>query len=654
MSGRGRWLACGLVAVALVPTGGWPALASGALAAQPAPRVVRPVPGPVVPPPAYRRALAAGTRSAAGRPGAAYWRNHARYQIRAELDPATGLITGSETIRYLNRSPDALSLLALHLYLDIHRPGAIRNEEQEVSDGVTLRRVVLNGAEATWERDGTVLYVYTRRGVEAGATATLEIDWELTFPQSSSGRVGHSDREMYFIGYWFPKIAVYDDLIGWNAEPYLGTAEFYDEFGDYDVTLTVPGGWTVMATGELVNAPEVWSESTRARLAAAASADTIVRVATRADRSAGGVTAGGARLTYRFVADSVRDFTWTTSNVQRWDATSARVPDRDGDGREERVLVHSFWRPDRAPLWGQQALYAKRSLEQHSRYTGLPYPWPHMTSVEGDGVIGGGMEFPMLTLIGVYRGAAPRSLLAVTAHEIAHMWLPMIVGTNEARHAWLDEGTATFLEDETLAALRPGDDAHGSEREGYLAAARAEVEQPLMTHGNYYEPGPAYGVASYPKPATLLLTLRGLLGSETFERALRAFIAEWAYKHPTPWDLFATFERVANQDLDWFWTAFYYETWLLDQAVGAVTERAGAPVVVIEDRGFAPMPALVRVETTRGGTFERTVPVDTWLAGVNRAELELPASAGEVTRVEIDPERLFPDARRANNVWAAP
>jgi hypothetical protein len=150
-----------------------------------------------------------------------------------------------------------------------------------------------------------------------------------------------------------------------------------------------------------------------------------------------------------------------------------------------------------------------------------------------------------------------------------------------------------------------------------------------------------------------MLTLRGLLGAETFERALRTFFAEWAFKHPTPWDLFATFERVADQDLDWFWTAFYYETWVLDQAVAEVTARDGAPVVVIEDRGFAPMPALVRVQTTRGGTIDRTVPVDTWLTGATRAEVELPVSAGEVTRVEIDPDRLFPDARRADNVWTA-
>ena len=628
------------------------------LQAQPAPRVLRPVPGPVVPPPAYRRAVASErTRSADGSPGPAYWRNHAAYTIRAALDPATARITGSETIRYENRSPDPLRLIALHLYMNIHRAGSVRNEAQEVTEGVRITRITVDGtelAERTLRANGTVLNVRLPQDLSPGEAVTLTVDWEETFPQSSSGRVGHSEHEVYLVGYWFPKVAVFDDLGGWDAEQYLGTAEFYDDFGDYDVELTVPGGWTVMATGELANPEQVWSAQTRSRLAAAATADTVVTVATAADRAAGTVTAPGPSLTYRFQAREVRDFTWTASSVQRWDATSARLPDRDGDGREDRVLIHSFWRPERAPLWRDQAAFGKQSVEALSRATGFVYPWPHMTSVEGDDVIGGGMEFPMLTLIGSYQGSSPRGLLGVTAHEIAHMWIPMIVGANESRFAWLDEGTATWLEDEVLVAALPGDEGHEIERDGYLDAARAEVEQPLMTHGDYYEPGPGYGIASYPKPATLLLTLRGLLGSETFDRALRTFFAEWAFKHPTPWDFFATFERVADQDLDWFWTSFYYETWVLDQAVGEVVVRAGAPVVLDDDHGFAPMPALVRIQTTRAGTIERTVPVDHWLTGAVRAEIELPATVGEVTRVEIDPDRLFPDARRADNVWAAP
>ena len=627
--------------------------------------VPRPVPGPVVPPPVYRMALTRGTRSADGRPGPRYWSNHAQYDVRGELDPATARITGSETIVYQNNSPDTLALLVLHLHLNIHAEGTVRNEPEEITGGVVLRSLSVDGEVASegpltqparWATGATLLRVRPPRPIPPGATTTLAIEWDETFPQSNSGRVGWSDREVYFVGYWYPRMAVYDDLRGWDAEPYLGSAEFYDDFGDYRVSLTVPAGWTVMGTGTLANPEEVWSDQTRRQLAAAAVADSVVHVASRADRQANRVTMAppDGRLTYRFAADTVRDFAWAASNVQLWDATSAVVPDRNQDGREDRVLIHSFWREQRAPLWVDQALYGKHAIEHHSRYTRFTYPWPHMTLVEGADVIGGGMEFPMLTLIGTYQGRPPSSLYNVAAHEIGHMWIPMIVGANEKRYAWIDEGSTSFLENQGRPEYWPGEDADGQERENYLSVARSEAEQPMMRHGDYYEPGPGYTAASYWKPATLLVTLRGLLGTETFDRAYQALIAEWAFKHPTPWDFFATFERFAGRDLDWFWSSFYYETWVLDQAVGAVITREGKPVVVIEDHGFAIMPSRVRIQTTRGGTLERVVPVETWLSGANRAEITLPASVGEVTRVEIDPEGLFPDLRPTDNIWIGP
>lgn len=627
------------------------------LVAQSAPE--RPVILPITPPPSYRRALAQGTRTAEGKPGPRYWTNHSSYDMRLELDAATGRITGSETILYQNNSPDTLSQLALNTYLDIHRPGTIRNEVEEVTPGVELKRLEVNGAALTegaldrpgrWQRRATVVRLRPPRPLLPGATAKLTVEWALTLPQNSSGRVGWSRREVYFVGYFYPRMAVYDDLRGWDAQPYLGNAELYDDFGDYHVALTVPAGWTVMATGTLENPGAVWSEQTRRRLAAAAGADTVVHVATRADRAARVVTAAPAsgKLTYRFAADTVRDFTWTASNVQLWDATSARVAGRGARG--ERVAIHAFWRDDRAPLWAEAASYGKTSVEHHSRFTGLAYPWPHMTVVEGEDIVGGGMEFPMLTVISAYRNA--QSLFGTIAHEIGHMWVPMIVGANEKRYAWMDEGNATFLEDlASEATYGPG--AFGDERDSYLRAARAETELPLMTGGDAYETVDAYLTASYPKPATLLNTLRGLLGAETFGRAYAAFLSEWAFKLPAPWDLFATFERFAGQDLDWFWRSFYYETWTLDQAVAGVGVGPRGTVVTIANQGLAVLPALVRIETTRGGTIERTIPVDRWLAGALRADLELPADLGDVTRVEIDPEQRFPDIDRADNVWIA-
>jgi len=230
------------------------------------------------------------------------------------------------------------------------------------------------------------------------------------------------------------------------------------------------------------------------------------------------------------------------------------------------------------------------------------------------------------------------------------MWIPMVVGTNEKRYAWMDEGSTTFLENQSRYEYWPGTDAHALERENYLAAARAEAEEPLMRHGDHYQAG-GYGVASYAKPATLLVTLRNLLGEESFLRAYRSFIQDWAYRHPTPWDLFNAFEREAAVELDWFWQSFFYETWVVDQAVAGVEEGAAGSVIRIHDRGFAPMPATVQVETASGSLLEREIPVERWLAGETVVEIRIPAAAGPVVRVEIDPRGVLPDVDRTNNVW---
>jgi hypothetical protein len=591
----------------------------------------RPLPGPVVPPPFFREAVQRGTRAQDGRPGPAYWQPHAEYDIEARLDPGTGVITAQTSIRYHNRSPYRLNVVFLNLYQNLHAPGVVRNEPQEVTGGITVGRVAAGGSRLTeqpltegpaYAIEGTILAVRPSAPVRAGGTLDLEVEWSFRVPQNSAGRMGHSDREVYFVAYWFPKMAVLDDLRTWDAEPYLSAAEFYDGFGDYRVTLQVPAGWTVMATGELENSADVYTPAVVERLSIAAAADTVVRIAGARELNEGRVTLApeSGWLEYRFAARNVRDFSWSTSNVQTWDATSARVA---------------------------------HAIEHHSRYTAYAYPWPHMTSVEGTDIIGGGMEFPMMTLIDGYQDREAEDLYAVTAHEVAHMWIPMIVGTNERRHAWMDEGSTTFLENEGRPEYWPGSDAHSSDRESYLRAARGEMEKPLMTHGDLYGPGIEYGIASYPKPATLLVALRGLLGEEVFERAYRSFIADWAFRHPSPWDFFNAFEREAGEDLDWFWNTWYGETWALDQAVAGVEATDAGTVITIRDLGFAPMPVLLRIQTTRGGTVERELGVETWLTGVTETTLALPAEVGRVVQVEIDPEARFPDVNRSNNLWVS-
>jgi hypothetical protein len=622
-----------------------------------------PVPAPVRAPGFFESAVQRGSRTRDGRPGAAYWANWSRYDLTARLDPATARLDGEAEIEYVNNAPVPLRTLVVHLYQNLHKEGVSRNSAQEITGGVALSGVTVAGVELSegdlrtgpgYQVEGTVMTLRPPEPVGVGDTVSLSFAWTTVLPQNGSGRMGYSDKEVYLVAYWFPKMAVFDDLRGWDAEPYLSSAEFYDGFGDYRARLSVPSGWTVMATGSLENGAEVYSETTLARIAEASTSDGRVEVASPTDRTAGTVTTSGVDgwLTYEFRADSVRDFTWTTSNVQRWDATSAVVRDRDGDGADDRVLIHSFWREDRAPLWEDQWRYGKQSIEHHSSFTGLGYPWPHMTSVEGADIIGGGMEFPMMTLIGPYEGSEPQDLFNVTSHELAHMWIPMIVGSNENRHAWMDEGSTTFLEDQSRVTLWPGVDHHRLEAQPYLQVAGAGLEQPLMRHGDWYEPGPGYGIASYNKPATLMVALREIMGWPTWELAYRTFIEDWAYKHPSPWDFFNTFERFAEQDLDWFWTSFYFETWTVDFEAAGVTTRPGEGAVArILNRGLAPFPVKVRISTTAGGVVERDIPVEQWLDGSSEVSITLPVSAGSVTRVEVDPLARAPDVDRSNNFW---
>ena len=626
----------------------------------------RALPAAVVPPPGYLQALDRGWRSTLGSPGEGYWQQGTSYDIEARLDPETGELEGTVRIAYVNNAPLTLASVWLNLHQNFHMAGVARNTPTEITDGVTLSRVEAGGSELeegaleegpAYRIDGALMQIRPASAVSSGDTLRLEMDWSFTVPQQGIGeRMGHSEREVYMIAYWFPKMSVLDDLRAgsFDAEPFLGNGEFYDDFADYTVALTVPEDWTVMATGDLQNPDEVLSALTIELLAEAATSDSLVTIAGRGDRDAGTVTADAPDgwLTYRFAADNVRDFAWTTSNVQRWDATSALVPDRDDDGEEDRVLIHSFWREDRAPLWSEEWLYAKQSIEAHSAYTGFPYPWPHMTSVEGEDIIQGGMEFPMMTLMSSYEGTDGQALFNVTSHELGHMWIPMIVGTNERRYAWMDEGSTDFLENESRMELWPGVDHRRVEATQYLEVAASRQEQAMMRHSDYFEPGPARSIASYRKPAALLVALREVIGSILFDDAYQAFISEWAYKHPTPWDFFATFERFAGEDLDWFWSAFYYETWTVDHAVGAVSAAAGGgQTVVIEDRGNAPFPAHVRIRTSTGVSIEHDIEVEHWLAGNTTFEIPIPADAGRVTRVELDPLGYSPDMDRANNVW---
>ncbi len=649
----------GLMLLALAGCGRAPGPESPAPAVQESASVryaVEPVPVPR----RFAAAVARGTRTGEGRPGARYWQQEVDYLIAAELDPATARLQGEETVTYANHSPDTLGVLVFHLYQNLFGEGVRRTRSVPITGGMTIERVAVAGEAAREVRGGaqppeggaayqvseTLMYVRLPRPLPPGERVRVEVAWRYTVPPRGAPRTGHIDRRLYAIAQWYPQVAVYDDIEGWHAWPYLGNGEFYLEYGRFDVSLTVPEGWIVAATGELQNPEEVLSPETRARLRRALERDDVVHVVTEADFGAGNATqrAPGGQLTWRFVGRDVRDFAWAASDRYLWDATRAVL----GDGGEPRVVpVHALYRP-RATSWREAAAYTRHALEFFSERW-PPYIYPQMTSVEGPV---GGMEYPMIVFVREFGNA--RTLYGVIAHETAHEWWPMMVGNKEPSYAWQDEGLATFIENQAADDFFREGDAFRGELERYLQVAGTDVEVEIMRHADLYGEYPLFAIASYSKPAVLLRALGGVVGEETVVRALREYADRWRLKHPDPLDFFNTVEDVAGRDLDWFWHPWWYGTAVLDQAIVDVEIEAAdggeRVAVTVEDQGQAPMPVELVVTTAAGETRRVVVPVDVWLAGARRT-VATTTVPGRVATVAIDPDLTFPDVDRSDNVW---
>ena len=636
-----------------------------------------PVYRPVEPPTGYREAVEAGTRSADGTPGPAYWQQEVDYRIRAELLPEEDRVRGRATVTYVNRSPDTLARLHLNLYQNVFSEGVRRNRRVEVTGGIELGSVRAAGRELervpgdelvrrlrrrtgggggdgegigggedaaapepAYSVRGTMGAVLLPRPLAPGDSVELRLRWSFRVPGPEAFRMGRIGSEVYDVAQWYPQVATYDDVDGHYTEPYLGDGEFYLEYGTFDVQLTVPEGWLVGATGVLRNPAEVLAPAVRRRLEAASSADTVIRVVAADQRGAGSATVDAQedRLTWRFRGERLRDFAFVASPRYVWDAVAADV-----GGEQGTVTVHALYDPS-VEHWSEAARYSRHALEFFSDYI-RPYPYPQATA--GFGPVGG-MEYPMLVFIG--RSGPGERLYSVLAHELSHEWFPMMVGSREGEFAWMDEGLTTFNEALAREDFFEESGARLSDMRSYLAAARRDgVEAPLMRHTDYVRSGFGRVVAAYTKPATVLHALRTVVGEDVFDRAYRRYAEAWAWRHPLPWDFFNVVEAEAGRDLDWFWRPWFYGTATLDQALEDVRRAGDGLRVTVSNLGGAVMPVLLEVETAAGETVRRRWPASVW-AGTRTVtrtvELE-----GRPVRVTLDPDRRFPDVDDANDEW---
>lgn len=616
---------------------------------------------PVVPPPGYRAALAAGTRAEDGRPGPGYWQQRVDYRIDARLEPESARLSGRGTITVRNETPAHRVALVLHLYPNIQAAGSPRNLPVSLTGGMEIHSLSVDGVplseleprrfpgsrhgeqeEPGYRVGGTILTVNLPAVLTPGGVTQIETEWSYVVSGGGGLRNGHLNHEVFNIAQWYPQVAVFDDVFGQDVSEYLGRGEFYSDYGDFEVSVTVPEGWLVVATGTLQNSDEVLSPEASRRLAEAAQLDTVISVVSVRDREGGRATARSRDgwLTWRYSAENVRDFAFATSDRYVWDATGAETGAETG-----RALIQNVYDPA-LPYWADATLFGKHAIEFFSSYI-LPYPYPHATTAYGPPDVSG-MEYPMLTFI--ERSGPGEPLNSTVSHELSHFWMPMIIGTKEMAYAWMDEGLTVF--NNSLAM----EDYYGASElddraSMYAAVAMLGVEEPIMRHTDYTESFFAQQVAAYTKPGLLMRTLRHMMGDERFDAAYRDYARAWAFKHPMPWDFFAMMERAAGADLDWFWQSWFYETATLDQAIEAVEAAPGGVRITVSNLsdGVMPVELLVRLRDGPDRTF--VWPASVW-AGTRTVVRDIEID-GEVESVTIDPEGYYLDLDLSNNVWEA-
>jgi len=609
-----------------------------------------------------RKAFEAGTRDFSGAPGPNYWQLGTDYTIKASLDPSTQMITGTEKILVHNTSTDDLDRIVLRLDHNIFRADAPRGSSvpSEQTEGMIITRIMVAGetVDLTAEPVGrnapaalrvrglqsTVATVTLLESIPAGSTAEVEIDWHTKLPGGENG-IGHRmtqrfDSTLFQPTQWYPRLAKYDDLRDWETSLYLGPAEFYNNFGRFDVSLTVPGGWIVSGTGVLQNPSEVLTPKAAKLLASVGNSSDEVTIVGEGEKG----TEDGDQLTWHFVADKVNDFAWATSDRFIWKGNTADIP---GKGK---IPVYMVYIPERAKYFEKAWENTIHALEFYSKLW-APYPFPQLTLQDGPSA---GMEYPMV--INSNQGAAD--------HEAAHQWWPMMLGTNEIRYAWMDEGFNSYM-NILSAADKKGIpfnlDGYG-QRYGKISGS--EDEAPLMWSAN--DAGSGYSFQTYQKAPLMLSMLGGMVGDDAVISAMKKYTAAWAYKHPSPWDFMSFMDHELGENLDWFWYYWLFTTESVEGSIQKVTQTTRKTIVTIRQDGEMPSPVVLLVEFEDQGPAIKNMsnskmvddtsaeiiwPVSVWFDGSRTFDADLNFGDRKIKKITLDPHRRFPDKDVEDNVW---
>ncbi len=615
---------------------------------------------------AIRTAFARGTRDSTGRPGPKYWQLRTDYVIRARLDVPAQRLSGIETITLHNDSPDSLTQIALRLdanHFIGSNPRALPWVPAQLTDGMVVNAIRINGTVVALDASptrgaalttpvaqslrSTLARVMLARAIQPKTTATIEIEWNHALPGGPGSGHRMTQRwadSLFQPTQWFPRVAVYDDLRGWDPEQYLGPSEFYNNFGRFDVRIDVPGGWIVSGTGVLQNPQQVLTTAARARLDRVLSSDSTTTIVGPDEIGPGQATAVGDRLVWHFIADSVNDFAWATAKKFVWQATRATIP---GKGA---IPVYQYFLPGRAALYANALGITRHALEFYSALW-FPYQFPQMTLQDGPSA---GMEYPMV--INSNSGAAD--------HETGHQWWPMVVSNNETWYGWMDEGFNQYMN--ILSAADNMKRAPNLDRLGqsYGNTSGSESEPPMMWNANFA--GPSYGFTTYGKTPLMLSMLGGVVGDSAVQRAQREWAQAWMFRHPSPWDYMFFMNKALKRDLGWFWYAWLFTTERVDGSIADVQTRGSRTTVTVRQDGQMPSPVVLRVRFDAAGpaiksmpnavmqdsvTAIVTWPAEVWFSGRRSFDAVLTFGKRRIAQVLFDPACRFPDRDPADNVW---
>jgi len=597
-----------------------------------------------------QKAIVKGTRSIDGNPGNNYWQNKSEYRITAEILPDSSYLIGDETIIYHNNSPDSLKEIIIRLYQDISKIGAVRDwyvGKDRLNDGVKINYLILDNDTL----DLSPMSIDTRRGstnliikpinkIAPSSRIELKIGWEFEVSKDLIIRMGNYGNGNLYVAYWYPQIAVYDDIDGWDRIDYSGSVEFYNDFSNYDVTLKIPKGMVVWATGELQNGKEVLRADIYSKYEQAKESDETIRIITQEDYSKGLVTNSNEINEWHFKASNVTDFTFSTSKSFNWDGASVVVDSSAG----RRVLTDVVYQ-DSTIHYDEAAQYARATIEYLSNdLPGYPYPYSHATSY-CNGRRGGGMESPMMANDGAPRNRARH--IGLIFHEIAHNYFPFIMGINERKYAWMDEGMASFLPTDIVNRYEPEFDYQKRRILSYLKAAGRETDLPLVTPSYSYKTNT--GLGFYDRPAIVFYELKELLGEELFKKGLLEFMNRWEGKHPIPQDFFLTFNEVAEEDLTWFWKPWFYEFGYPDLAITNVETGDGFVSATINRIGNIPTGIEVTFEFDDGTLKSLSKSVRVWKDGKKELIVKLETSQ-KIKSVKVG-SNYIPDSVEENNVF---